>query len=66
MYNPNNLKAEITRAGKTQKDVAAELGISENTFSKKINSGSFGLDEANIMIDMLNIQNPGAVFFGRE
>ena len=66
MYNPNNLKAEITRAGKTQKDVAAELGIIENTFSKKINSGSFGLDEANIMIDMLHIQNPGAVFFGRE
>ena len=66
MYSPNALKAEITRAGKTQKDVALDLGISENTFSKKINSGSFGLDEANKIIELLHIHNPGAVFFGEE
>lgn len=66
MFNPNMLRAEIARNGLTQKDVAKSIGISANTFSKKMNDGSFGLAEANIMIKLLGIQNPDAIFFGSE
>lgn len=66
MFNPNMLRAEIARNGLTQKDVAKSIGISANTFSKKMSDGSFGLAEANIMIDLLGIKNPEAIFFGSE
>lgn len=66
MINANQLRAEIARAGMTQKSVAQSIGMSENTFSKKINSGKFGLDDAEKMIKLLGIQNPNAVFFAQE
>jgi len=66
MFNPNQLRAEMARAGMTQKQVANSIGISENTFSKKMKDGSFGLEEAEKMITLLDIQDPGAVFFARK
>lgn len=66
MFNGNQLRAEIIRAGMTQKQVAESIGITPNTFSQKINSGTFGLDEAEKMIKLLGIRNPGAIFFGQE
>ena len=66
MFNGNQLRAEIVRAGMTQKQVAESIGITPNTFSVKINSGTFGLDEAEKMIKLLGIQNPGAIFFGQQ
>lgn len=66
MFDGNQLRAEIARAGKTQKEVAAYIGISANTFSQKINNGTFGLDEAEKMIKLLDIQQPGVVFFNEQ
>ena len=66
MIDINRLRSEIVRAGMTQKSVAMALGMSENTFSKKINTGKFGLEDAEKMIKLLDIRDPIAVFFATE
>ena len=63
MINANALRAKIVENGMTQREVAKQIGISEKTFSLKMNSGKFGLDEAEKMIDLLNIENPNSIFF---
>lgn len=66
MVDINRLRAEIVRAGMNQKTVASKLGMSENTFSKKINTGKFGLEDAEKMIALLNIEDPIAIFFAKQ
>lgn len=63
MLDRNALKAEIVRNGLTQKEVAKLIGISEKTFISRMSKGSFGTDEAEIMIRNLGIKNPSAIFF---
>lgn len=63
MLNANELKACIIRKGLTHAEVAQKLGISPKTFSRKMKNGSFGIDEANILRDVLEIADPVAVFF---
>lgn len=66
MLNANALKAEIARNGMTQATVAKSIGISANTFSTKMKNGTFGIDEAEAIAKVLNIGNPGAIFFSAE
>lgn len=66
MLNKNALKAEIVRNGLTQKDVAKLIGISEKTFISRMQKGSFGTDEAEIMIRNLGIKNPAEIFFAEK
>lgn len=66
MFNANALKAEIARNGMTQSSVAKSIGISANTFSTKMKNGTFGIDEAEAISKLLNIGNPGAIFFDQE
>lgn len=63
MLNRNALKAEIVKNGLTQKEVAKMIGISEKTFISRMRNGSFGTDEAEIMIRELGIKNPAEIFF---
>lgn len=63
MINANKLRARIVEMGMTQKEVAEKIGMSEKTFSIKINNGKFGLDEAEKMIDLLHIEQPEKIFF---
>ena len=63
MLNKNALKAEIARQGLTQKQVAAELGISEKTFISRMKCGVFGTDEAEKLIVLLKIKDPMPIFF---
>lgn len=63
MINTNKLRARIVEMGMTQKEVAEKIGMSEKTFSIKINNGKFGLDEAEKMIDLLHIEQPEKIFF---
>lgn len=65
MLNRNALRAEIVRNGMTQKQVASMIGMSESTFIRKMTNGSFGTDEAQKMIDLLNISDPCCVFFAK-
>ena len=63
MLDRNALKAEIVRNGKTQKEVAELIGISEKTFISRMKNGYFGTDEAEVMIRELGIKNPADIFF---
>lgn len=66
MYSEANIRAEITRAGKTMGEVADALKITRPTLLKRLREGKLGLDDANILIDFLSIKNPSYVFFGIE
>ncbi len=60
----NGLKGIIKGRGMTQADVARRLGISLRTFNSKINKGVFGTDEMERMIEILQMEDPGRIFFG--
>lgn len=63
MLNANLLRAKIVENGMTQEEVAKAIGITPKTFSLKINSGKFGLDEADKLIELLKIEKPERIFF---
>ena len=66
MLNVNLIRAKIAENGMTQAQVAKEIGMSAKTFSIKMNSGKFGLDEADKMIKLLNIEKPEQYFFAEK
>lgn len=59
------LKGIISLNGKTQEDVAKKLNMSVKTFNQKLNTGYFGTDDVDIMIDYLKIKDPMWIFFDR-
>lgn len=63
MVNVNLLKSYMVKAGYTQKMLAQELGISEQTLTRKLKKRVFGTDEAAKIVELLSIDNPQAVFF---
>lgn len=66
MMNANLIRAKIVENGMTQAEVAKKIGMSAKTFSMKMNSGKFGLDEAEKMIKLLKIEKPEKYFFATE
>ena len=66
MIKSNLLKAEIVKKGLTHKEVAKIIGMSSKTFSIKLNKGVFGLDEAQKLIEILEIQNPIEIFLPQK
>ena len=66
MLNANALRAEIARNGMTQGQVAEQIGMTPTTFSQKIRNNGFGLDEADKLIALLGIRDPGSIFFSTE
>lgn len=66
MFKENEFRAQIVRAGKTNKEVANHLGIDESTLYRKIKAGgNFTREEINKMIIFLEIKNPGEIFFAQ-
>lgn len=66
MFKENEFRAQIVRAGKTNKEVASHLGIDESTLYRKIKAGgNFTREEINKMIIFLEIKNPGEIFFAQ-
>lgn len=63
MINANLIRAKIVENGMTQKQVAQAIGMTAKTFTDKMKSGKFGLDEADKMISLLKIENPERYFF---
>lgn len=51
----NELKAELVRQDKTQKDLAEILGKTEATVCRNINSGYMTLEDAKIISNFLNL-----------
>lgn len=63
MVATDKLRGIIAERGYSQRQVAKHLGITEKTFYTKMKNGSFGIDEADKMIELLNIQEPMGIFF---
>lgn len=67
MFRENELRAQIKRANKTNKEVAAHLGIDESTLYRKIKAnGNFTREEINKMVDFLEIEDPKEIFFAER
>lgn len=63
MIATNKLRGIIAERGMTQLQVANSLGMSANTFYRKMQKGVFGTDEAEKMVRLLNIEDPAEIFF---
>lgn len=66
MINANKIRGRITELEMTQAQVAEMIGISAKTFSLKMKTGKFGLDEAERMIKVLKIDKPNEYFFTND
>lgn len=60
--NTAKLKGVIAERGYSMREISKILGMNEKTFYSKMKKGVFGTDEAEIMIEFLNIQNPADIF----
>lgn len=66
MVNSKLLKGIYVSKGYTQKTLAKELDMTEKTLNNKINNKySFGSDEIEKLIIILDIENPLPVFFSK-
>lgn len=63
MIRTDELRGIIAKNGYSQAKVAEAIGISPKTFYEKMNRGVFGSDEIEVMIRLLHIDNPVAIFF---
>lgn len=63
MIDVNKLKGAIKANGLTQAELAAKIGIHEQTLSKKLAKGIFDSNEMQAMIEILHIDDPCSIFF---
>lgn len=61
--NVNLLKSEIVKKGFTQSSFCDEIGMPKATFSRRMKQGVFKTDEATRIIQVLELDNPGEIFF---
>lgn len=66
MLNTSKLRGIIAEKGYSQAQVANKIGMTDRTFYRKMKEGVFGLDEAEKLIQLLDIEDPSSVFFARE
>ena len=67
MFDKRRFMAQMVLADMSQKELARALDIDESTLYRKINNnGSFSRKEMNILIDVLNIEDPIPIFFAPE
>lgn len=67
MVLTNEIKGRIVAKGLTQEEVAKMIGISTRSFNSKLNGKStFNVDEMEILIKVLNINNPIEIFFANK
>lgn len=63
MLNVLEFRAAMVRKGYNQKMLAEKLGISEKTFCERLRLKRFGTEEIEILIPLLEIQDPMPIFF---
>lgn len=66
MIDTNALRGIIAQNGKSQREVAKELGITDKTFYEKMKNGVFNSNEMMSMIELLSIKDPVAIFFTKD
>lgn len=63
MIDVNLLKAEIVKNGMTQTEFCTAIGMAHSTFIRKMKRRTVNTDEAEKMAKVLNIKEPGKIFF---
>ena len=63
MIDVDALRGEIARNRLTMGAVADELHIAHQTFYRKMKRGKFDSDEMMILINLLKLRDPMAIFF---
>lgn len=66
MIKTDELRGLIAKNGYSQTDIAKKIGIAPKTFYEKMKNGVFGSDEIEVMIDVLQIEDPAAIFFAKK
>lgn len=64
MITTNEIKGLIRARGMTQAEVAEKMGINPVTLSRKLSKGVLNSDEIEVLIEVLEINNPASIFFG--
>lgn len=65
--NANKIKAKIVECGMTQGEVAQIIGISANSFSRKLlGKRDFLLSEVIALCSVLNFDNPEEIFLDKK
>lgn len=62
MIDTDALRGIIAKKGFSQRTVAKKLGITDKTFYSKMNKRKFDSDEMIAMVEILEIENPTAIF----
>lgn len=67
MFKINLLRAEMARLGYNQEKLASAMGITSKTLSEKLKNHpeKFTHKELTSIVEILDIKNPGEIFFGR-
>lgn len=66
MVDVNLLKSEYVKRGYTQTTLCKAIGMSPSTFTRRLQEGVFGTDEAEKIIDELNLTNGAEIFFAKK
>lgn len=67
MFNRRLLESKMVLKGINVKKLSEALGINESTFYRKLkNDGDFNRSEINTIINVLEIEDPEAIFFAEE
>lgn len=66
MIRIDKLVGEMAANGVSGRKMAKYLGIAPKTFYQKMKKGIFGTDEVEIMIDILKLNDPMAIFFAKN
>jgi len=56
----------MAEKGMSQRQVAKEIGIHEETLYRKMRLGSFDSEEMQKLVDLLQIEDPAAIFFAKK
>lgn len=65
--NANKIKAKIVECGMTQGEVAKIIGISANSFTRKLlGKRDFLLSEVIALCSVLNFDNPEEIFLDKK
>lgn len=65
MVDINSLKAAMVKKGLTQEKVAKMMNISPRTLSSRMAKGVFGSDEIELLMNILDIDDPVSIFFAQ-
>lgn len=66
MIKTDELRGLIAKNNLSQAQVAKAIGIAPKTFYEKMSKGVFGSDEIEVMIRILRIDDPAAIFFAQK